>query len=78
MKKTKPPLSVKLFKTKKYIADKKSNTKYFFKRLIKHNFIVKSVVFLSRTIKTLFKNLENNADNWNRRRKVDENFLIDD
>lgn len=71
------PLSVKVFKTKKYFLDKKSDTKYFFTRLIKHNFVVKTFVFLSKAIKTFFRNLKENAENWKYRASADENFKID-
>jgi hypothetical protein len=78
MKQEKIPISVKIFKAKKLISDKKSNFKYRARKIKNSKFFKNFFCSIGRFIKIFIKNLRENADNWCYRANADEGFLIDD
>jgi hypothetical protein len=78
MKREKLPLSVKFFKAKKLISDKKSDLKYRARKIKEHQGLKNFFYSIGKFIKILIKNLRENADNWCYRANADEGFLIDD
>jgi hypothetical protein len=77
MKNPKTPLSIKVFKTKKYFSDKKSDIKYH-TRKIKENKTLKEMVESTRSlIRKMLRNFKDNKENWMDRANADEGFIID-
>jgi hypothetical protein len=77
MKKMKIPLRVKLFKTKKYFSDKKSNLNYNLRK-VKNNYNLNKCIYSIRNmISKILENLRDNKENWLDRAKADEGFIID-
>ncbi len=78
MAKIKTPSSVRLFKTKKYISDKKSNLRYHTTKIKNCKTLKRVLKIINKTIQKFIINLKNNASNWNDRINADDFFIIDD
>lgn len=78
MKESKLPISVKVFKTRKYLSDKKSNIRYRTKKIKENKKLKEMINKTKRLIKRFFNNLVENAENWEYRANADEGFIIDD
>ncbi len=77
MKESRVPLSVRIFKTRKYLSDKKSSLKDNVMK-IKENRKLKKISRLTKSVvSTMIKNMRENKENWMDRANADEGFIID-